>query len=211
METEQKRIDYEAIAAGASPERKQRIARDQMQKVGYVSLSDALVNRGRDSVIVLQVLDAMNEGGSLPLYKLKILRDQWGKPPVPGEDHEWKWQIRSRDDFGKKLDQSKIHEMVRRGDDSHIIYHRAVIDPDGCITVNYRDAVMLLNNFGVHWDSHMSISKMREHSRDPQNTAAGQQHMWNWRYSEVVPWMSATEAPETAGRTRGRPKKPAAE
>jgi hypothetical protein len=204
---EEKRIDYEQIAAGRSPEHKMRMAQDQIKKVGYVSLSDALANRDRDSVIVLQALDAMCAEDRLPRYKIKILRDAYGYAPEPGDVHEWKWQIKTRDEFGKKYDQSRIHEMVRRGEDTHVIYHSAVIDEDGCITVGYKDAVMLLNNYGVHWFSHMPISKMRELSREPVSTEKGQRHIHNWRYMEIPPWLDVADAETTATKKRGRPKK----
>lgn len=204
---EEKRIDYEAIAAGRSPEHKMRVAQDQIKKVGYVSVSDALVNRDRDSVIVLMALDAMDQEGRVPKIKLKILRDAYGDPPVPGEIHEWKSQVKTRDVYGKKIDQAAVHAMMRRGEDEHIIYHSAVIDADGCITVSYKDAAMLLSNHGFHWFSKMPISKMREHSREPVATEKGQRHIWNWRYMEVPPWLQISEAETEATKRRGRPRK----
>jgi len=207
---DEKRIDYEKIAAGASPEHKMRIALSEIERVGYVSISDALTNRTRDSVVVLQALESMNADRSAAPVKLKILRDTWGNPPVPGEIYEWKAGIKTRDVYGKKIDMARIHEMVRRGEDTHIKYHSAVIDADGCITVPYLDALNLLDNHGVHYVSHRPISKMREHSREPEQTTAGQQHRWNWLYMEVPPWLSATETTTESAKKRGRPKKIAA-
>jgi hypothetical protein len=210
MDDADKRIDYEKIAAGASPEHKMRIAQSEMARVGYVSLSDALTNRDRDSVVVLQALDAMDADGRVQPVKLKILRDRHGNPPVPGDVWEWKYQIRTRNAFGQKYDSGKIKEMQRRGDDDHVIYHSAVVDADGCITVPYRDASNLLHNHGVHWFSKMPISGMKEHSREPEKTDRGLQHRWNWLYMEVPPWISATEATTESAKKRGRPKKIAA-
>jgi hypothetical protein len=204
---DEKRIDYEAIASGRSPEHKMRIAQDQIKKVGYVSISDALVNRDRDSVLVLQALDAMDSEGRTQKVKLLVLRNEWGDKPNPGDTHEWKSQIRTRDEFGKKIDQAAIHAMKRRGEDTHVIYHSSVVDADGCITVSYKDAAMLLGNYGVHWDSGMPISKMREHSREPVNVANGQKHTWNWRYQEVPPWVDLKKSEQETATKRGRPRK----
>lgn len=199
---ESKKIDYEAITAGTSPERKRRIAQEQIRRVGYVAISDALVNRDRDSIIVLQVLDAMSESGALPLYKLKIVRDAQGNPPVHGEIYQWKWQVKTRDDFGTKYDTRKINEMLRRGDDDHVVYHAAKIDKDGCITIPYKDAAMLLANHGIHYESRMPISGMREHSRDPVVTESGQRHTWNWLYMEVPPWTSSAGLESTKKKSK---------
>jgi hypothetical protein len=207
---DEKRIDYEQIAAGRSSEHKMRIAQSEIQRVGYVSVSDALVNRDRDSVIVLQALDAMDSQGQVPPIKLKILRDRNGNPPEPGDVYSWKYQIVTRDPYGKKYDSGAIREMQRRGQDNHVIHHSAAIDADGCIVVPYKDGANLLHNHGVHWFSKMPISPMREHSREPVQTEDGLRHTWNWLYMEVPPWLSATETTTESAKKRGRPKKIAA-
>lgn len=202
-------IDWEAIRNGRSLEDKRRIALGELRKCdGHIVISDCLANKKRDGVIFLEILDskiAMRD--HVPRYKLRILRDQWGDPPVPGEDHVWRAGTRNRDEFGRKMGSLEIRERMRRGDNSHLVYHSAVIDQDGCITVPYEDAAMLLNHFGVHYSSGEPLTGLREMSREPTKRASdgAMKIQHNWRYVEVPPWESPAKL--DAPKKRGRPAK----
>jgi hypothetical protein len=193
-------INYEPIKRQKSSAKRLNEAAKEIDRVGYVCLSDVLLNRENGSSNILRVLDLQEKKGKIRTYKLRVLKDQNGNEVKKGHVVKWKQQIYNRapgggvKGEGDKLGQDKINMMRRRGQgDMFIDIGTAEVDSDGCITVPYRDAAMLLSRHGRHYETHLGITDMAELSsrpypiKDKTGKVVGHKHRHNWLYEEVIP------------------------
>jgi hypothetical protein len=201
MET--KSLDWKAIASAKHGPEKNRVIREEIDRVGHVILSDCLVNRRRGGSLVLEVLENRvkieERKGTYRKYKLKVLRDHNGGVVRPGDVVRWKQQIitRTEEGLGRPLTSQEMEEMKRRGDGDQLIqYGDAEVDGFGCIEVSFLDAAQLLNNHGQHYQNADSSGKktgicpLREVSTKPTFINGDQKqkrYRWNWLYEEVPP------------------------
>jgi hypothetical protein len=195
-------IDYAALARIPEPGQRHVATKLAIKKVNYVSLSDALVNRNNGGNFVLVYLENESQSGrvdpstglTMPndvrQWKIQILCDEFGNPPKPGDVHKWKFGVTKKDEFGVKLTSRTIKEIRRKGL-GHTLeeWHGDTIDEYGCIKLPYKDAVLLLDNYGVHYMSNQPITMMKEitswQKKNPLN--GSMVNVRNWRYREIPP------------------------
>jgi hypothetical protein len=187
------RLDFSKIASVQGGDNKIRAIHSELERVGMenISISDCIVNRDRDGGMILNLLQEYASQGTLS-YKLKVLLDVNGNPVKPGDLIEWKHSIRKRDIFGKKLTIAAIKNHIRRGEIRMIeIWHNAVVDAKGCITVGFEDASILLSQYGVHFETKQALTSMPEKTKTvgydsyEKDTRKPTGLTYFWRYMEV--------------------------
>lgn len=197
-------FDFEKLANIDEKSKRITFIRQEIKRIGYSPLSEALMNRdnrGTDVLIEIQgfalkgfpdpetgaIMDSL--GGQV--FTLECLCDEFGEPVKPGDKITWKRQINNREngDKGKKINHKKIKDRVRRlrkGDHNPWEEMSAkVIDKYGCITLNYESACQLLNNSGVYWYNDSPITGKNEVEKHPRKTSRGERTIRNWRFKEV--------------------------
>ena len=192
------RINFDVIAEHSAREYKIRMIRQEIERVGgleKILITDCLSNKDRDGLLVMKTLnDSPVATNPNVRYKIKILKDMWGNPVSPGDKHEWKFERKIRDMFGKKYTNRQIKEFIRRGEQREIeIWHDAIVDEKGCIDVPFKDAAILLDTRGVHFGSGQPLTNMPEYRKDMTRDhydkdyakVIGRQHFW--LYCEIPP------------------------
>ena len=172
-------------------------------------LSDLIIREQDGGLFVkMELENRYNRDRNKPLsdkftWKLLVLRDEWGNPPVPGE-YVTKRQLKPLDTApGKPATSRELTEDKRAGDydKKWIDEIRYQIDAKGCIVCEFQDAAYFLMSFGVHGKSGRPISMHRkptskdwegpemrrpELSNRPVEAPDGNKlHVWYWRYQEV--------------------------
>lgn len=205
-------IDLRALSLVQNPTERRRLTAQAFNEETDLCLSDLLQTNNTAALIVRKLLEEESREGRMDpqtrrknpalrrTWRIKILSDEWGNPVKPGSTLEWKAGLRRRDENGRKFTGWDINEMRREGnDEAYVIYHAAVVDADGCITVEFHDAALLIGGFGVHFRTGLPISKQREFGKGPKLAPDGQmRHKRNWLYMEVPPGTD----PKTIGATR---------
>ncbi len=192
--TEEKRIDFQRVAHSKPGTELLQTIEHEINRVGYVCLTDCMSNRDRSGSAVLASMDAMEkskmENGEGSRYRIRVLRDKWGKPVPPGSKVEWKVGHVTRI-HGVPMTSHKAKKMERRGEGEKLIKMRsATVDKYGCIDVMYADASQLLNLHGVHFEAGTGICTKREVSSGQRVDEFGnRRHLWNWLYEEAPPWV----------------------
>jgi len=173
-------------------------------------------NRVGDGITDMGKIDPDTKGGRYRLKPYKRFADEDGKREYkPGDVVKWKMQITNKLPQsisgngrvlgyakGKKLGSSEIDDMIRRGDADQIqLYHSAVVDEHGLITVSYEDAKHLLMIEGFHYETRKGISRKQETTlkQYPNFEEPGKQILktqWNWNYEEVPPWLDPANKPQ---------------
>ena len=189
---------------------KREIARQE-----YLDLSDIITARGEGGEPVLEYIHKQ-EVRNAPLgkgrmWKLRVIRDEWGNEPPNVKEVTIKRMRPLRDPSGLKITGRKLNDHKRRGtfERTFVDVHTYEVDEYGCITCPFEDAVLLLRGYGVHHASGEPITGRREMSSAPCKAPDGSQlHVWYWRYVEVPPDKAGELKPlsgEAAkrGRTRG--------
>lgn len=178
-----KLIQWDAIAAGTSASRRRQIAAQEVERVGYVSLTDCSMNDDKGGVFVREIL-ADEESGAMRdprriapvqtvrrLFKLFVLRHADGTLARPGDKVVWKvGNLTHVPGSGRPITTRDLRTMRRKGESTEF-QHSAVIEDDGCIVVPFSDASLLLCRFGFE------TAKYREKSGD----------RYNWLLWEVPP------------------------
>jgi len=197
IKTEIPRIDFSKIAMQSARDYKIKTIQSEIARVGgldKILITDCLSNKDRDGLLVMKTLtDAIGNNPNVR-YKIKVLKDMWGNPMKPGDEIEWKFEIKIRDMFGKKLTHRQRKEYIRRGERDMVEeWHSATIDGKGCVDVPFRDAAILLNTRGVHFESGLPIMNhtyperskkiTRDHYEKEYANVIGTQHYW--LYCEV--------------------------
>jgi hypothetical protein len=193
------KIDFGAIASNTGREYKIRAIQSEIERVGIqnIAISDCLVNTDRDGLFIMRMLHDHYRNNRDLNYKIRVRHDLWGKPVKPGDKIEWKFGRKIRDAFGRKYTQQQLRDYTRRGELRQIeIWHHAIVDEAGCITVGFEDAAMLLSERGVHYESKQPITRMPERAKSitydtydkESRKALGTQHFWLY---EEVPSLQA--------------------
>lgn len=140
------------------------------------------------------------------IYKLKVLKDEWGKPVKPG-DLVYRIHKKSLYESPDKPHSSAyLSSVVKSGKwkDTMEDHESFEVDKKGCISCTGDDMFYFLSHFGIH-----SISRERL-SFHPNETSSGpvtlpngngMKHVWYWRYEEwdremydTAPVMQADES-----------------
>jgi hypothetical protein len=210
-------MDLRALSLVQSPTERRRLVSKAFAEAEYICLSDILLEtRNEAAKLVLRLLEQEGKEGRYDpqtkrknpalrrTWRIKVLSDEWGQPMKPGSTLEWKAGLRRRDPDGRKFTGWDINEMRRRGnDEDFVIYHAAVLDDDCCITVESHDAILLLNQWGIHFATGLPISKFRELGKEPKKAPDGSmRHRHNWLYMEVPPGADAVAGPKRGRRAR---------
>lgn len=216
---ESQRVNYHHIISPRTIDQRLEALDAEIKRVDYVCLTDAISHMGQGGEMMFEALAEDHRQkvntGKQRTFKIRVLRDQWGNEPSPGDVVKVKRQKPYRDRAGRKLRSRAINDMKRRGtfDKAFIEIAEYVIDTDGCITCNFEDGGHLLLEFGVHFESREALCGRRELSSGPckvlDENGRGMQaeddegkprydeagapvplmkHVWYWRYEEAPPW-----------------------
>lgn len=195
-------IDYRHLSTLTNPTTRAQTVAEMFRAEPYVHLSDAILaaqggNYAGQQVLVMmeaETRDGMynpvtrrNDPMMRRRFRLRVLCDEWGDPVQPGQQLEWKFNIRARDELGRKYTSRRKQELARQGrTEEYREYHAAIVDADGCITLEFQDASKLLNLHGIHYATGLPISRAKELSGTVKPIPGGGfKHMRNWRYVEV--------------------------
>jgi hypothetical protein len=227
---EEKHINWKAIADAQPGMDRSATIRSEIERVGYVSLSDCFVNRRRASSQVLMVLDEfdkdpmrdpINRGKQTReprMYRIKCLRRANGDEIKPGDEITWKRQVytRANDGTNKPYTQQDVEEIRRRGMGEVLqATGRATVDDYGCITIPYRDAAQLISLNGQHYgvtDSQgkkTGVTTLREVTTRAvviNGETEYRQHRWNWLYEEVPPGTKLEKITPSKKRDKSEPQ-----
>jgi hypothetical protein len=190
-------IDYNAIVAQKTLDERLAALRREVARCEYVCLTDAIAYYDFGGAMMFLYLadDEINNmrEGKQRRWKIQVVRDEWGNPPVPGEFVERRIQKKPVDAAGRKLKSRAINDAKRRGtwERDFVEIRRFEIDDRGCIECSYDDAGWFLSEFGMHYDqSGVAICGRKEISGGPCKAPDGKQkHIWYWRYQEAPPWV----------------------
>lgn len=190
------KINYDRFKLVPDNDERFTLALDELAKFAPdnpPSLSDVygnLNNGGQAILVALEHLEAQNNrvGGKPFVWKIKVLRDEWGNVPKPGEIVERAIPVNRKN--------RKFHPVPARVLNSAIVdgsfserfedRHQYAVDPKGCIECTFHDAAYFLFNWGVHYKTGYGMCGKDEHSREPVKAPDGQTlHVWYWRYAEV--------------------------
>ena len=199
-----KRFDFDRLALLPHAAQRAEFTQSEIQKMQYLPLSEALINRHRGGTQVMIEIARMAEEG-LPdangnvvdsdryQFELEVLCDKWGTRPKKGDVIKWKRQINYKDNgaTGKAMSHKQISEKLRtQAPNTPNKWHvegQAVVDGNGRIKVRFSDAEMLLNLHGKFWLNNTPISKKRDINTHPQRNPENDKMMkvHNWRFVEV--------------------------
>ena len=154
-------------------------------------LSDLLADKNAYGGVVLRTIGEREEErlrldpDSTFKFKLKVIRDEWGKKLKPGDKVYHKSMKRS-----KRLanaDQKANAKRMGTYEKEFLDVRKYEIDSDGCITCRFESAVYFLNNYGLHAITGMPVTNKQELSRNAAKDKDGKltRHLWYWRYQEV--------------------------
>lgn len=176
-------MNYDLIGTKVNRQDKQAEILAQFRKAGdTVSITDALLNIGRGGSDVLVFL--AEEGVQRKFY-IEVLCDRWGKPVKDEDVVEWTVDKGNKDEFKQKMNARLMREMVRRGDGARFTDRYSAVVRNGCIHVDRKAAVQLLNLHGVaHTGS--PLSRLREVGSAEKIMPDGETgHVHNWRFMEI--------------------------
>jgi len=200
---EENHINYAYIVAPRTLDARLEALDRELERVSYISLTDAISYSRSGGALVMETLAAENPSRK---FKIQVLKDEWGNVPKPGDIVTRKIQKKMVDRAGRKLRGNAVNDMKRRGtfDKKYIDVREFVVDDKGCIECDYDDAGWLLATYGVHCDSDAAMGGRREFSKAPCEAPDGQMmHVHYWRYKEAPPWLYS-ELPDL---TKTEPKK----
>lgn len=190
------RVDYNAITAQKTAVGKHEALEREIAKCDYVCLTDAIVSMNAGGAMVFEYLEKEEKErlytGNPRKFKLRVLRDEWGNEPKPGDKVVRKIERQYRDKAGRKLRINHIHDLQRRGlfEKDFVIRREFEVDEKGCIECLFDDAGHFLLEFGKHFESGMAICGRKELSGGPCRAPDGSmKHVWYWRFDEAPPWV----------------------
>jgi len=181
-------INYSYITAPRTLDARLEALDRELDRVEYVSLTDAIAHMNYGGTLVME---AMSKEPSRK-FKVQVLCDVWGNPPVPGEIVTRKIKKKLVDRAGRKLRSNAVNAMKRQGsfEKRYIEKREFVIDEKGCIECGYEDAGWLLSTHGIHYESREGLGGHRELSSGPSKAPDGSlRHIHYWRYAEAPPWV----------------------
>ena len=176
-------MDYDLIGTKVSRKSKQTEILMQFRKDGNeVSITDALLNveRGGSDVLVF-----LAEEGVQRKFYIRVLCDRWGNPVEDGDVVEWTVDKGNKDEFKQKMNARVMREMARRGEGDRFFERYSAIVKHGCIHVDRKAAVQLLNLHGVA-AAGAPLSRLREVGSADKIMPDGKMgRVHNWRYQEI--------------------------
>lgn len=209
------RIDYNAILSQTTAVSRIEALEREIEKCDYICLTDAIAGMKLGGNLLFEYL-GKNEyeamlSGNVRKYRIRILQDEWGNKPKPGDKIVRTIQKHHRDKAGRKMRINHVNDMRRRGTyKKEFITERVyVIDDKGCIECPFEDAGWFLSEYGVHFESEprMAICGRKELSGAPCKCPDGTlKHVRYWRYEEAPPWVY--DKLPSLKRTRTRTPKP---
>ncbi|MCK4306514.1 MAG: hypothetical protein KAY24_19890 [Candidatus Eisenbacteria sp.] len=176
-------MDYDLIGTKVSRKSKQTEILMQFRKDGdEVSITDALLNieRGGSDVLVF-----LAEEGVQRKFYIRVLCDRWGNPVEDGDIVEWTVDKGNKDEFKQKMNARVMREMARRGEGDRFFERYLAVVKNGCIHVDRKAAVQLLNLHGVA-EAGAPLSRLREVGSADKIMPDGKTgRVHNWRYQEI--------------------------
>lgn len=104
-------------------------------------------------------------------WKIRILCDEWGTPPKPG-DIVRRWTSKNRrDNVGQLVRNVVRNASIAAGTEKEDFYNctEFVVDEKGCIECEFDDAMYFLNVYGIHSRSKRALNPQytKAKSREP--------------------------------------------
>jgi hypothetical protein len=184
----------------------------------YLSDVIANVNIGGD-VLMEEIGTRAIEENDLPYderqykWRIKVMRDEWGNEPVPGEYYTRKINKRPKDKYGRPINGDVLSAMKKTGeyDEKFTRTQRFKIDNKGCVTVPFEAAGSMLNLHGIHGKTRKPLTTKDEHSREPVEVpgSSDKLHVWYWRFFEVDDemWEALPDLTEAKNNNKGTQKR----
>jgi len=212
-------IDYRYLSTLSNPSSRGETLSEMFCAESYVHLSDAIMAAQSGNWAGQQVLVMMEREASTGMYnpqtqcndpmmrrrfRIRVLCDEWGDPVKEGDKIVWKFDIKTRDKLGRKYTSRRKAELKRQGQaDEFLKFHAALVDAEGCISLEFQDAGSLLNLHGIHYRTGLPISRAKELSGTVKPVPGGGfKHMRNWRYVEVPPDMKPADVAVNRGTAK---------
>jgi hypothetical protein len=199
------------IISHRTAEERQNALEKEIERVGYVSLTEAYLNLNSGGTIMLEWLGkdetANMRVGTARKFKIRAHHNEWGEEYKPGDIIVRKVQKPLRDKGGRKLRNNAVMDLKRRGlfEKEFVETRTFNVDEKGCIEAYFEDAGWFISEYGFHWDGGGAICGRREMSREPCKAPDGSlKHVRYWRFSEAPPEIYKT-LPNL--KKKGRPKK----
>jgi hypothetical protein len=192
-----KRIDFQRCLDHRTLDGKLTAFDKEIDRVGYVCLTDAIAHRGMGGEYLLEILGEEYKDHSIDkrTWKIQVLCNEWGEVLKPGDVVTRKVTRQYRDRAGRKLRSRAVNKMIIQGG-----YEKAfgqkfnfVVDDKGCIECDFESAGDLLMDYGVHFETGEGLGGRRELSGGPCKAPDGSmKHVRYWRYKEAPPWVYET-------------------
>lgn len=190
MAKSRKGIKFEQIDAQKTSTEKANAVISEIARVKVPCLSDALVSRSVGGQAVIVALDkAQSSGiydpntesyGSEPLkWRLRKIKNADGSAPKPGDEVRVLFKREQRDAADHKLSAEDWQNIKRRGGQGQERYHVYKLDQNCEFECNFADAMQLLTNRGVHYETGLALCNYKE-------TEGISRVTYNWQYIEVV-------------------------
>jgi hypothetical protein len=191
------KIDYGRIAAQPTMDAKLETVEEEINRVPYVIMTDALTEQNRGGQLVMQLLGEdektnLLRGRITRKYKLRAIKDEWGNLYYPGDVVKRRLENPKKNRKGDKYTNRALKGWRQSGeyDKMFVSYNEYTVDEKGCIDVSFEDAGYFLLEHGAHYETGYGICGKREHTREPCLAPNGQKlHVHYWRFQEVPPEM----------------------
>ena len=159
---EKAHIDWSRIYSAPNSDAALTALDSEIERVGYVCLTDCFANINRGGAGVLQRLDpasAYIDGALTPLddaaerrYKILVMRDEWGNVPQPGDKVIHKIAKPFKDARGRRLPSKNPYLRDGTYERKFMNVREYTVDERGCIECDYRSAAFFISQYGVHYD-----------------------------------------------------------
>lgn len=206
---EEHRINYAYITAPRTMDAKLEALDNEIERVGYICLTDAIAAYDYGGALMFATFD---KSPPTEKYRIRVLKDEWGNPPKPGDKVTRQIEKPRYDRAGRKLRGRAVNDMKRRGiwEKKYIETREWEIDQFGCIELGWEDAAWLLQSYGVSFETKEGICGRKELSGGPCKAPSGDMlHVHYWRYEEVPPWVEVKPIKQASSDDkpkRGRPR-----
>jgi hypothetical protein len=167
---------------------------DKCKEDDPIQLSDLIVNAGTWGGTALVCLgnlrqDRLQRGDKQMLWKLKVVRDEWGNKLSVGDKVIKKTQKSLLDRNKQPIKPNVMSHAIQDGSYEQQFFQTKEfeVDKKGCIECDFHDAVYFLNVWGLHSETRRALTTKKEMSREPVNAPNGQKlHCHYWRFQEMT-------------------------
>ena len=198
MAKSRKGIQFDNINIQQTSTARAETVQREIARVKVPCLSDAIVNRTVGGQHVLIALDNARKTGVFDpstqsysneqtRWKIRKILNRDGSTPKKGDTVKVLFQREQRDAANHKLSAEQWADIVRRGGQGQERYHMYTLDDDCCFECGYQDAMFLLTEYGVHYETRMSLGNRKETQGMPGRI------VHNWLYEEVVDGINDTQ------------------